>query len=221
MTTPYFRQLPDFDYVNRNPKENTLNDYVTVKNLFKRGKIRDDILENLAFFNKYIIVDGDRPDTLANTFYDDSSLDWIILIANNILNVQTEWPMSQDVFDAYLLDKYDTYEKIYDVHHYETPQILDSQGITIIPKGLIVDEDYSIEYYDQDNLVIKDFIAEPITNYEYEVRLEDKKRTIYILKPIYLNTIKNDMMSIMEYKKGSGQYVSRTLKRGEDINLFN
>jgi hypothetical protein len=59
-----------------------------------------------------------------------------------------------------------------------------------------------------------------ITNYEYESQLEDDKRNIFILKPQYLNVVFNDMEEIMKYKKDSTQYMSRTLKRGDNIRLY-
>ena len=76
----YFRQVPNFDYISRNPGEKYISEYIAVKNFFKRGKIRDDIFENLQFFEKYSIVGDERPDNVASKFYGDDTLDWIILI---------------------------------------------------------------------------------------------------------------------------------------------
>ena len=63
-------------------------------------------------------------------------------------------------------------------------------------------------------------ITTPVTNYEYESKIEDKKRNIFLLKPRYLNVVRDDMEEIMAYKKGSSQYVNGTLKRGENIRLY-
>ena len=98
----YFRGIPDFKYISRDPKYGTsLDDYVIVKNLFKRGKLRSDIFENLAFFEKYTIEGDDRPDNVAEKLYGDPTLDWVVLQANNILNVFDEWPKTQRAFDKY------------------------------------------------------------------------------------------------------------------------
>ena len=59
-----------------------------------------------------------------------------------------------------------------------------------------------------------------VTNYTYEERKEDKKRNIYLLEPRYLGVIKDDMEIAMEYKKGSTQYLSETLKLAENIKLY-
>ena len=88
MAKTYFRQLPDFDYVNRTSENRNISAYETVKNIFKRAKISDDIFSDLTFFTKYKIVGDDRPDNVANKFYDDPRLDWIVLLSNNIMNVR-------------------------------------------------------------------------------------------------------------------------------------
>ena len=90
----YFSQVPDFDYVSRLP-DAKISDYITVKNLFKRGKLREDIFQDMTTFEKYQIKGDDRPDNVANDFYSDPTLDWLVLISNNIVNIQTEWPLVQ------------------------------------------------------------------------------------------------------------------------------
>ena len=218
----YFRQVPEFEYVSRLPGAN-IGDYIRVKNLFKKGKIREDIFQNLSFFEKYKIIGNDRPDNVAFEIYEDSKLDWVVLLSNNILNIQTEWPLPQTDFDRFVLDKYDDYDTLYNgIHHYETEEVKNSRGVTIVPAGLQVDDSYSVSYYD---FFIKQQmttgnISIPITNYEYEEKIEDNKRNIYLLKSTYIGIVLNDMEEIMEYKEGSSQYVSETLKRGDNIRLY-
>jgi hypothetical protein len=218
----YFQRVPDFNYVSRLP-DSKIGDYVRVKNLFKKGKIREDIFQNVAFFEKYKIVGDDRPDNVAFEVYDDSSLDWLVLLSNNILNIQSEWPLPQTDFDRFVLDKYGDYNTLYNgVHHYETIEIKNTQGVTIVPAGLQVDSSYSVSYYDffTDLQVTTGNLATPITNYEYEEKVENDKRNIYILKSRYLNIVFDDMEEIMQYKKGSTQYVSESLKTGDNIKLY-
>ena len=217
----YFKQVPDFEYVSLLP-DAKISDYITVKNLFKRGKLRDDIFQDLTFFTKYQVIGDDRPDNIAYKLYNDPSLDWVILLSNNIINIQTEWPMQQYELDRYLLDKYESYEKLNEVHHYETIKIKDSSGVTIVEEGLTVESDFSVTFYDWmiDRLETKQGITTPVTNYEYEMKIEDDKRNIFALKPRYLNVIKDDMEDLMTYKKGSTEYISETLKRAENIRLY-
>ncbi len=218
----YFRNIPDFEYVSRTADTKNISEYQKVKNLFKRGKLKNDIFNNLTYFTKYQIVGDERPDNVAYNVYNDETLDWVILLANNITNIQTEWPMSQIDLDRYLLDKYETYEALNNIHHYETQEIKNSSGVTLVKEGLIVDSDFSVEFYDWmiDSLETKKGITTPVTNYEYEMKIENDKRNIFTLKPRYLNVVKDDLQEIMTYKKGSTSYISETLKRAENIRLY-
>ena len=219
----YFCQVPDFEYVSRLPNAK-ISDYITVKNLFKRVFLREDIYQNLTFFSKYSLKGEDRPDNVAYKLYDDSELDWIILMANNIINITNEWPLGQADFNRYLLEKYDDdYDKIYNgIHHYETIEVKDSNDIVIVPKGLEVSEDFSTTYYDYfiGGLTTANNITRPITNFQYEENLENKKREIFILKPEYISVVLDDINDLNPYKKGSTEYISETLKRAENIRLF-
>lgn len=224
----YFRRVPNFEYVSRLP-DAKISDYALVKNLFKRGKLREDIFQNLAFFTKYEIKGNNRPDNVAFEVYQDSNLDWLVLLCNNILNIQTEWPLPQNDFDRFLLDKYGDYETLYNgIHHYETPEIKNSQEVVVVPAGLEVQEDYSISFYDffidQQISLGPQFnapeIAIPVTNYEYEEKIENDKRNIYLLKSRYLNVVLDDLEDIMPYKKGSSQFKTETIKTGDNIRLY-
>ena len=219
----YFNLVPNFEYVRRLP-DAKISDYFTVKNLFKRVFLREDIYQNLTFFKKYSVVGDDRPDNVAAQVYEDPTLDWLILLANNIINVQNEWPLPQEDFNRHLLDTYnDDYDKIYNgIHHYETIEVKDSNNIIIVPEGLEVGEDFSTTYYDYfiGGLTTANNITRPVTNYQYEEKIENKKREIFILKPEYISVIMDDIDDISTYKKGSTEYVDETLKRAENIRLY-
>ena len=219
----YFSQIPDFEYVSRLPNAK-ISDYINVKNLFKRVFLREDIYQNLTFFKKYSVVGDDRPDNVAAQVYEDSNLDWLILLANNIVNITNEWPLGQNEFNRYLLDKYDNdYDKIYNgVHHYETIEVKDSNDIVIVPKGLNVSEDFSTTYYDYfiGGLTTANNITRPITNFQYEEKIEDDKRNIFLLKPLYISLVIDDLSEMMKYKKGSTEYISKSLKKAENIRLY-
>jgi hypothetical protein len=398
----YFRQVPNFEYVSRDTGDKYISEYIPVKNLFKRGKLREDIFANLQFFEKYSIIGDERPDNVAYKFYDEETLDWVVLLSNNILNIQSEWPMTQRTFEKVMLERYGSYDNLYNgIHHYETEEIKNSLGITVLKGGLrisptwktngnfleinnskiesiyagdgitatktitvelvngipglrkgsqininnISENQYNGQYIIKEIITrgesnVKEFTYElsevpniaspilanprkeeafftlyanesifiialeeqtkfdfnyevgdievyknggnlseslftanngtsitlstpcaegdtievkspqqlilansyyyeywdaglgntvqvpstsfikPITNYEYELKIEEEKRNIYILKPIYLSVIFNDMEELMIYKEGGDQYVNSTLKRGDNIRLF-
>ena len=226
----YFSKVPDLEYVSRLP-DSRIGDYIKVKNLFKGVRLREDILQDLTVFEKYQIQGEDRPDNVAYNFYGDSKLDWLILKCNNIINIQSEWPMTQEDFDRYLLKKYETYDNIYNgIHHYETIEIKNSKGVVMVPEGLQVPSDWTYTFFDsamgqhlsslkEYNTVQNDPVVS-ITNYDHETKIENEKRNIYILKEAYVNIVKDDLDEEMKYKKGGTQYMSPTLKKAENIKLY-
>ena len=224
MAKNYFSQIPDFEYVNRTEDGKLISDYTKVKNLFMRGKIREDIFQDTTTFEKYSIEGDDRPDNVAEKYYGNSSYDWIVLLSNNIINIYEEWPLPQAGWDAYLLEKYDNdYDTLYNgVHHYESNEVVNSKGVVIFPGGVRVGAAQSVSYFDQtsNQQTTVNPVSKAITNYEYENRINDDKRNIFLLKPPYITIIRDDMEIMMRYKKGSTQYVSKSLKRGENIRLF-
>ena len=218
----YFDKVPDFEYVSRLPDAN-ISDYIPVKNLFKRIALRQDIYQDLSFFTKYKITGNDRPDNIASKVYGRSDLDWVVLTSNNIINIQDEWPMPQLEFDAYLLNKYGTYDNLNSSHHYETTELKNDDDVIIVQKGLQVPSTYSITYYFDsgiDSGMVTSYPVVEITNYQYEEKLNNDKRSIFLLKPRYLNVIIDDFEELMTYKKGSSQYKTETLKTADNIRLF-
>ena len=111
--------------------------------------------------------------------------------------------------DRYLLEKYGSYEAQEEIHHYETIEVKNSTGVVVVKEGLTVESDFSVEFYDWmiDSLETKQGITTPISNYEYEMKIEDAKRNIFALKPRYLNIIKDDLQEMMAYKKGDRKSV--------------
>ena len=218
----YFNLIPNFDYVSRLP-DAKISDYIQVKNLFKRVLLREDIYSNLMYFTKYDIQGDDRPDNVAHRIYSDSTLDWLILLSNNITHIPTEWPLSQNDFDRFLLDKYGSYDNLYNgVHHHETVEVKDSNEVIIVPAGLEVSADFTTTYYDYyvSDMVTKLDITRPVTNYQYEEKIQNKKREIFILKQEYVSVVMDDIADLMPYKKGSTEYASKTLKKAENIRLY-
>ena len=223
MANPYFSNLTEFLYVNRTKEGRSEGDYSIVKNFFKRVKLRDDIFQDLTFFTKFTVAGDDRPDNVANTVYDDPSLDWVILLSNNIVNVQSEWPLGQAAFNTYITEKYGDETTLYSgIHHYESREVQANDGTIIIPSGQRVSIGQSVSFFDEDSSqqIVRTDVAMPITNYAFEEKLNDEKRNIFVLKPIYLNILFDDIDQIMRNKKGSTQFISETLVRGDDIRLY-
>ena len=210
----YFRELPELDYQSFLSDSNSSSKYLRVKNLFRRTKIRDDLQNVFTIFNKYEIKEGARPDTVAEEFYGSAELDWVVIITAGIINVRNDWPLSSKELYDYSLEVYG--DSLNDVHHWETKEIKDLNGKLILPKGKVVDSDFTIPNPDVYNATINPVAY--VTNYDYEVINNDKKRSIYILKREYLQQFLNDMRNEMIYSPSS-QYVNDDLIRTENTRV--
>ena len=223
MAKKFFRYVPDFDYVSRLSKAQNISDYIRVKNLFKRTKISEVIFNDLTFFTKYQIISDERPDNVAFKVYGDSNLDWMVLLSNNIINVQQEWPLEHTSYYNYLIGKYGSDAALQNIHHYETQEIKNSVGKVVVPKGLEVPSTFSITFFDtglRSEKTVSTNIVTEITNQVYEDRLNDDKRNINIIKPRFIGLVIEEMEKLMKYQKGSTQYISKKVVKGENIRIY-
>ena len=218
MANQYFSYLPDFEYVSRLSGSN-ISDYVRVKNLFKRTKVNETIFGDLTNFTKYKIIGNERPDQVAFKIYGDSNLDWLVMLTNNIINYQNEWPLPNDAFYDFLLAKYGTEEKMFSAHHYETQEVKSSDGVTIVPQGLEVPSTYSVTFYDNGQMKTESLLN-TISNYQYEQKIQDDRRNIFLLKTQYIGLALETVEEVLANQSGSSQYVSDELSKGENIRLY-
>ena len=213
----YFRQVPRLDYPSLANDRQSAYDFQTVKNLFKRAVMRDDIFNEVIAFEKYSVQGDERPDQVAYNFYEDSGLDWVILTTNNIIHVRDEWPMSNQDFLNYLNSKY-TESELSNVHHYETKIIRDSRGRLIQPEGLIVPEGHSVTFLDNGVLRTESSLT-LVDVLNHETTLNDNKREINILRSEFLTLFLDDVKNIMRYEESS-QYIDDDLKKTENPRLI-
>tara|TARA_Y200000002_G_C22663709_1_gene656993 strand:+ start:1475 stop:2107 length:633 start_codon:yes stop_codon:yes gene_type:complete len=185
------------------------SDRVIAKNFFRRYKLNDDIFSYAVFFNKYAIQDGERPDALAEKLYGNQFYDWVILLTNNMVNAQYDWPLSNYALSKTMEREYD--DPYNEIHHYETVKVAQ------YPSGLRVDK----AFYDKQHklningtitILNGTAISAPITVADHLAKENEKKREIYILKEKYLRSFVNDFKKQNQYKKGSGNYLGKRLK---------
>ena len=214
----YFRELPNLQYQSPFTSRVSSDSYVTVKNLFRRMKIRDDLQNVFTVFNKFTISDGERPDTVARDLYGKSTLDWVVLTTAGIINVRNEWPLSSKELYDFTVEKYGLTE-INNVRHYVTTEVKNSRGIIVLPKGKIIDQNFTIPKPDisnNDTATLNP--VRGVTYYEYEVEENEKKRNIFVLRSEYLQQFLNDIRNEMTYKRSS-QYVNDKLIRTENTRV--
>ena len=216
----YFRELPNLLYQSFLPDKTSSLDYTEVKNLFRRVKLRDDLQNVFTLFDKYEIPDGYRPENVAENFYGNDLLDWVVILTAGIVNIRNEWPLSsRDIFD-YSFEKYG--DDLNATRFFGTKEVKNSSGTILLNKGIVVDSDFEFNYYeDTTNKYINvkgTKIRTGISNYEYETRLNDEKRSIFLLKSEYLQQFINDFRDIMIYGQSS-QAINDNLIKTENTNI--
>ena len=215
----YFSQVPNFEYISRINERKSNSDFIKVKNLFRRAIIREDLFADFMAFTKYKINGDMRPDAVAYEVYGDEDLDWVILISNNIINVRDEWPLTQNDFNNYLIEKYGNEGAIDEIKHYETIEVKDSKGKIFVPEGKIVDSTYKVRFLDSGtNRITEVNPVSGISYRTYEQKLQDDKRNINILESGYLAQVIDDIETVLDYEQSS-EYITPTLKRGSNPNL--
>lgn len=207
----YFRELPDLEYQSPITDKISSTDYVRVKNIFRRVKLRDDLSKNVVLFNKYQIEEGERPEIVAEKLYGKADLDWIVLICAGITNVRNQWPLSSRDIYRFSEEKYG--DELNATRIYETTEVKDGNGRLILPAGKVVDGNFTIPNPEDISQTLNPVVG--ISNYEYETRLNDEKRSIDILKKVYLQTFLNDIRKLTYYSQSS-QYVNSKLIRTEN-----
>ena len=210
----YFSELPNLRYPSFLKEKKSSLDYIEVKNLFRRIKLRDDLQSNFTIFNKYEIEEGMRPDTVAEEIYGSAEFDWIILTVAGILNVRNEWPLNNRDLYNYFLDKYD--DSLNSVRFFETKEVKNADGKLILPKGKVVDSGFTIPNPDNVSANLNPVVG--ISNYEYETRLNDEKRNIYVLREEYVQQFLSDIREIMTYAESS-EYIDEKTIQTENIYI--
>ena len=150
---------------------NEQNQQILIRNIMRRADILGRTKDGNELYIEYDVKDGEMPEHIANRIYGDSNLHWLILMMNNIGLLHCDWvkPYSQVVREAE--NKYGA-SGLYDVHHYE-------DGI-----GNIVPDDYPN--------------AVPISNLDYDVSENEKKRRIKVLNSQYVDIAEEEIKTILK-----------------------
>ena len=146
--------------------------------MLKRIGVRAKVKTNISVFDTYDVKEGETPEMIADKLYDDPELHWVVLLMNDISDRYHQWPLNHNQFIAHINDKYSDIDA---VHHYEIEQ---TSGDTTLKINIGTD---NTEHSG----------ATAITNYEYEVAQEDKKRKIRLLDPEYIDAFIVEYQNLM------------------------
>jgi hypothetical protein len=195
----YFSTLPKIVKTDANRNSVILTD------LMARCSIIPKILKNPMVYYDYDIQDGDTPEIVAYKYYGQSYRYWIVLFANQINDPQWDWPLSTNNFNAYIKNKYQNFNPYATVHHYE--KIItqyDSATQTTTTKKIIIDQSTYNLLNDSTNTytlvtgpVTVTITKTAISYYDYELNLNESKRSIRILNSIYVNQFEQEFKALM------------------------
>ena len=91
----YFSFFPSMLYAN-----------TAASNLIAKVKFDAAVFNRSATYYPYTVVNNERADQIAESYYGDASFDWIIYLGNNIIDPTNEWPKSENNFNDFLTLKY-------------------------------------------------------------------------------------------------------------------
>jgi hypothetical protein len=177
--TKYFNEFPRIQY-NLSGNNGTTID---VTDIFRRVKARSKIQDNVTLFDKYDVIEGEKPEDVAYKAYGDADYFWVVTLVNNIINRYYDWPLDEYNFQQYVADKYANPDGI---HHYEITQSSGKQtgeGPADYSHKLEVNSDEPG--------------AQSVSNIEYERRIQDQKRQIKLLSPQYLGAFENEFVNLI------------------------
>lgn len=206
----YFNTLPLVSKLDKN--ENIYQ----LTNLVNRVEFLPQLSRNPMLFYQYTIQDGDTPESIAEKYYDDAYRYWIVLLANNIQDPQTDWPLRTEQFQIYLNDKYQSAANtanqnvneylVTTVHHYEKQVVsTDNVSATKSVKTIIIDEDtyntlvpsiqtYSFPDGSSSTVEVK---KEAVSIYDYEFTVNEDKRLINLVQSRYISDVEKTFESLM------------------------
>ena len=198
----YFQTLPQIN----------LTDYSgttkTMVNLMARANIIPSLMNDPLLFYTYDIRDGETVEIIADRYYNDPYRYWIILFCNQMLDAQWDWPLDRDSFERYITDKYSAVNPYTTVYEYQkvVTQYNTSTETTTVNKFVIDQSTYNNLVNSTQTFVFPGSTTtittskRIVTLYDYELELNESKRTIKILKADFADKIESEFENLMDEK---------------------
>ena len=191
------------------------NNAILLTNLMVRVDIIPSLLRNPLLFYSYDLKESDRPDILANKYYDDSNKYWMILYANEIIDPLYDWPLDSHQFDAYLKNKYSeaaggdefvlTYISSTIQEYRKIITTYDSTSLETTTKTVVVDlttynsitAASTTQTFSSGASVTRTLSKSAVSIYDYELELNEAKQNIKLINSAYSNQLENDLKTLM------------------------
>ena len=150
----------------------------SVTNILKRARLRVNMKKELIMLEKYDVKEGESPEIVSDKHHGSPYYHWVVMLVNDMSDVNHDWIKSTRQMQQYLQGKY-TETQLYEPHHYEIPQ---TSGDTTV---MIEVENTTYP------------AATSVSNYDYEIALNDSKRSIDLLRNKYLSFFINEFEELM------------------------
>ena len=202
------RGLPELLY-NISPKPLD-PDFLLVKNIWRRAQILTEFKAQITIFNEITVQDGERPEDVATAFYNNPFYNWTVLVANDIVDVYSQWPRSITQLQEFINQKYDNPQA---TKHHVTTEVKDAKNNVIVEAGKVVASNYQIAYYNGSNTVTATPVVS-ISHEQFEFEENAKKAQIQIIKPQIIEDFVEAYYAILVKGK-----VDRVGASATDINM--
>ncbi len=175
---------------------------VIYRNIMARLSIIPAVLKNPLLYYEYDVQEGDTPEIVAYKYYGDVNRYWIVLFSNQMMDPQWDWPLDYRNLVSYIEDKYENPEGI---HSYQKVITLTNllDNITTVNTYTISQAEYNSTIEETKTFemssgdVIYQVEKKSLSNYEYEVELNDTKRSIKLLNRDYASQLEQEFRALM------------------------
>ena len=168
-------------------------DFLFVKNIWRRAEILTEFKSQITIFNEITVRDGERPEDIATAFYNNPFYNWTVLIANDVVDVYSQWPRSITQLQDFINQKYDNPQA---TKHHVTTEVKDAKNNIIVEAGKVVASNYQVSYYNGTTTVTASPVVS-VSNEQFEFEENAKKARIQIIKPQLIEDFVENYYSIL------------------------
>ena len=188
----YFRNLPRVGYdINGTGKDS----FVSVTNIMKRVKFKPSVLEDISNYYPYFVKEGERPDIVSHAQYGTVGYAYLIMLVNDIYDPNFDWPLSSQIFEKFIINKYGSVTlAIAGVKNYY--QIVRAEVARTGTSERVPEVKFAVDETTYDALDSAD--RSTLTDYDYEVELNDAKREIRLINPAFVQDIDYQVKSSLK-----------------------
>jgi len=185
-------------------------DFLFVKNIWRRAEILTEYKSQVTIFNEITVQDGERPEDVATAFYNNPFYNWTVLVANDIVDVYSQWPRSITQLQDFINQKYDNPQA---TKHHVTTEVKDAKNNIIVESGKVVASNYQVSYYNGTTTVTATPVVS-VSNEQFEFEENAKKARIQIIKPQIIEDFVENYYSILSKGK-----IDRVGASAKDISM--